>query len=74
MVYTEALKSSGGNTGELGDNHDMDPPNRRRRTVRLLVVDVYANLNIVPLEPVSDLPHILYVSSKSIIKQTADVV
>ena len=57
MVALEALKSSGGDTLELVNNHDMDPQNRQSRTVRLLVVDVRVNLNPVPIEPFSDLPH-----------------
>ena len=62
MVVLEDIKNSGGDMVELGDNHAMDPPNGQRRTVWLLVIDVHVNLNIVPLEPVTDLPHRLTTS------------
>ena len=57
MVALESLKSNGGDTGKLGDKNDMNPPNKIRRTFQKLVVDVYVNINLVPLEPVSDLTH-----------------
>ena len=57
MVALESLKSNDGNTGELGNNHDMDPPNMQNLTARILVIDVHVNQNSVPLKPVDDLPH-----------------
>ena len=57
MVALESLKISDGDTGELGNNHDMYPPNRQRRTVPLLVIDMNFNKNRVALKPVAELPH-----------------
>ena len=57
MVALEDLKSSGGDTGELDDNQEIDPPNRQGRIVRLLVVGVHTNINLVTLEPVAELTY-----------------
>ena len=57
MVALEALKSSGDDTGELGNNHEMDPQNSLRCTARLYVIDMNININIVSLEPVANLLH-----------------
>ena len=49
MVDLEALKSSGDDTGELGNNHEMDPTNRQRQIFWLIVIDFHVNLNIITL-------------------------
>ena len=62
MGDLETLNSSGGDIRELGNNHKMDLPDWKRRTVRLIFVDVHVNLNLVPLELVADLLHQLSMS------------
>ena len=57
MVALEDIENSGGNTGELGNNHEMNPPNRQRHIVQLLVIDVHVNIKLIPIELVADLPH-----------------
>ena len=56
MVDLEVFKSSGSDMVELGDNHEIYPPNSQRHTTRQIVVDMNVNINLVPIEKVTDLP------------------